>query len=777
MIRPSRLALACTALLALAAAARAQDPPPVPPPEPTPAPEPSPESKPLPAPKPIDDAKPGTPDRPVVLPEVSVIGTRTRRPLLRTPRAVTILDLGAIHERGGGILVDALHERMGLWVEHRTATTGDPVMRGLAGGNILTLVDGNSLSTFWGEGGFGSDDMYGKIDPESIGRIEVVRGPSSVLYGSQALGGVINLHSREVPVEFGPGVRGGAASRVRVSSADHGARWRGEVFGAAGPFRALLGTTVADVNDLDGGRGVGVQANTGGREWNGDARLEWQPAAEHLFTVTLRDVNRRDVHRYYRPTQTNDNDLSSAMLRWQLREPDAEAVRAEVRAFYQRKVDTRYWIDAASLANGRSGRARTETYSADGQLTVPVGPEGNALTFGAGTHLDVGESADDEEFTERRNAWALGPPGERTAGPDTWWWNTGGFVQDVWDVGPLTFTASGRLDYFEFATDPFSSQYYPATYKGTGLLADFQAPDDIRDGSWAVTGGLGASWEPVDGFALFVDGSRGFRQWAPRFGFAQVGIGVLAPSTEMPDPVVSWTGEGGCKLDTRKLRGEAVGYYTRFEGFLQDVPGTWQGLTWYDFDNDGIQDPNENIAVRKASSDAWVGGVELEATYRLDGDVTALGLGPAGWWDGLALRGGFMWNYGRDQEAHGPFRHTHPARGVIALRWEEPTARRFFAEVSLDMVRKFHRVPADRIATDTAYLHDPADPASGRGRYREGLPGYAVVNVRGGVRLAERLDLTLGVDNVADRRYRRAHSRIRSDGGLNAFASLRVQVG
>ena len=67
---------------------------------------------------------------------------------------------------------------------------------------VHKVIDGNTLSTFWGEGGFAGDDMYGKIDPDNIERIEVIRGPGSVLYGSNALGGVLNFITRESPFDY-----------------------------------------------------------------------------------------------------------------------------------------------------------------------------------------------------------------------------------------------------------------------------------------------------------------------------------------------------------------------------------------------------------------------------------------------------------------------------------------------------------------------------------------------------------------------------------------------
>lgn len=726
-------------------------------------------------PKPPEPSKPAAAETPARLPTTSVIASRTRRPTLRTPRALTLLDRAELDARGGDVLVNALHERMGIWIEHRTGTTGDVVMRGLSGGNVLSLIDGCSLSSFWGEGGFAGDDMYGKIDPGSIEGIEIVRGPASVMYGSQALGGVINFLSREVPFDFTEsGARAGISESIRVASADESIRSRTEAIFATTFMRGYIGFSAADSNDVVGGRGVGLQANTGGREWNWDGKLEFLPSDAHLFTFTFRDVNRRDIRRYYRPTQNNANDFTSLMGRWRLEEPWGGMSEAQAHVHYQKKVDTRYWENDP---NGRMGASRTETWTAGAQGSWAVGPEGNTLTTGIAAHLDVGESADDEEFTERRNSWAVGPGGERTAGPGTEWWNIGWFVHDAWDIGALTAEASARVDYFEFATDPFSSRYYPASYTGVGSLEAAQAPDDMRDGSFALTGGLGLSWEMAKDVALFVNGSRGYRQWAPRFGYAQIGAGILAPSPGLPDPVISYSAEVGLKADGEKLSGEVVGYYTRFNGMLVDERGSFQGTDWFDWDGDTVRDPNEDLFVRKSEGKAWVTGFEAEAVYRFDGDLAALGWAGAGWWDGLSLRSGCMWNYGKDHNfANDNLRHAHPARAVFALRWQEPELDRFWAEVSVDAVRSFSRIPDSRLQGDVGYKQDPAVAGSPLLR-SNGLPGYTTVAARAGFKVDEWLDVTFGVENIGNKRYRRAHSRIRAETGINAFLTVRLLIG
>jgi outer membrane receptor for ferrienterochelin and colicin len=138
------------------------------------------------------------------LDEITVSATRYVRDLFGVSRSVSVASSAEIHRENQVSILDVLDDRIGIWVEKRTGTTSDPVVRGLSGGNVLAIVDGGSVTTFWGEGGFAGDDMYGKIDSESIERIEVLRGPSSVLYGSNALGGVINFVTKRVPIDYAP---------------------------------------------------------------------------------------------------------------------------------------------------------------------------------------------------------------------------------------------------------------------------------------------------------------------------------------------------------------------------------------------------------------------------------------------------------------------------------------------------------------------------------------------------------------------------------------------
>ena len=134
-------------------------------------------------------------EEPVQLPDVVVTATRIPTPVTEIPAGVTVIDRQTIEDRGYNTLTDALTSVPGL----RLAPSGGPgsltsgFIRGTDSAHVLVLRDGmpiNDASNPKDAFDFGVDTL------SDIERIEVVRGPMAALYGSGALGGVINLISR-----------------------------------------------------------------------------------------------------------------------------------------------------------------------------------------------------------------------------------------------------------------------------------------------------------------------------------------------------------------------------------------------------------------------------------------------------------------------------------------------------------------------------------------------------------------------------------------------------
>ncbi|HEY4059097.1 MAG TPA: TonB-dependent receptor [Kofleriaceae bacterium] len=122
---------------------------------------------------------------------IVVTGTKSETPRAASPVTTEVIDRQRIEESGAQTLTDALTLRPGIWVDRGVSGDQGVSLQGLSPQYTLILVDGQRQ--------IGRTDGVMDLDRfglEDIERIEIVRGPSSVLYGSDALGGVINLVTR-----------------------------------------------------------------------------------------------------------------------------------------------------------------------------------------------------------------------------------------------------------------------------------------------------------------------------------------------------------------------------------------------------------------------------------------------------------------------------------------------------------------------------------------------------------------------------------------------------
>ncbi|MFN8669494.1 MAG: TonB-dependent receptor [Gemmatimonadaceae bacterium] len=134
------------------------------------------------------------PDSARKLRAVTVTATRAPTEVTRVPQPVTVVDSASIREKAPNSAADLLKEAPGVDVVGTGPNQGRPSIRGQRGQRILLLQDGLRMNNNRRQQDFG--ELPALVDVDQIERIEVVRGPSSVLYGSDAIGGVINLITR-----------------------------------------------------------------------------------------------------------------------------------------------------------------------------------------------------------------------------------------------------------------------------------------------------------------------------------------------------------------------------------------------------------------------------------------------------------------------------------------------------------------------------------------------------------------------------------------------------
>ena len=126
------------------------------------------------------------------LEQVTVSATKTKRDPLTTPGEVSILNQEYFQQRQAQSLDDVLRYEPGVTTGGGPRTMAEgPNIRGLSGDRVLTLLDGMRLTFQSGHKG------RTFIDMDQLKQVEVIRGPGSALYGSQAVGGVVAMETKD----------------------------------------------------------------------------------------------------------------------------------------------------------------------------------------------------------------------------------------------------------------------------------------------------------------------------------------------------------------------------------------------------------------------------------------------------------------------------------------------------------------------------------------------------------------------------------------------------
>jgi len=663
------------------------------------------------------------PDSVVRMPEIVVTATRSELvPDLESATATRTDTVSAAARAAGRVSVDLLRDAPGVHVQQTSAGQGAVVLRGLVGNQVLYLVDGIPMNN--GTYRDGPGQYLATIDPDAIDRIEIVRGPASVAYGSDAQGGVVNVLTRPHPSVLGFGL----GASVEGSTANQGGRARLSAGYGSTSLQARLGVSLQEAGDLRAGGDVNAQVPTGFGAWGGDARVDYVPNAAHRLTLGLQHWRMSDVPRYDRywdfraPALGPDYDYRFEPQTRQLgyarytRHSEAPALRrlaATASLAIQREGVTRQRWTADTLPDTRIDYTRDDVYtpglSVEGESQFPVADRPLTLTWGAEGYHDVvnshGERLNlvDGSTTPTERATATGPiPAGRYPDGATMS-RVGVFLEAHVPVTPwLHVSAGGR-------------------WSGSRTVAEVGTDlgGRVENEAGALTGQAGAVARlarPVD-LALRI--AQGFR--APNlYDLTNVGAvpgGVVVPNPDLT-PEKSLTYEAGLRLHAPSSSGGLVVYRTLIDGFIDRVPATFNGDTLLD---------GERVFQGTNIGEAHLWGIEAEAVQRV---AT------------LELRGTLLYTYGEQTFADGtiePMSKIPPLSGTAEVRWWG-SGRRWWIAYRLGWATL-----QDRLST-----RDLTDTRIEQG----GTPGYAVHSLVASASVFEPFTVSAGVENLTDALYR-----------------------
>ena len=186
------------------------------------------------------------------LPEVVIAANRFQENKRDVPEQIAVIkarDISLLDQASTG---DLLQNSGALFVQKSQAGGGSPVIRGFEASRVLLVVDGVRMNNAIYRSGHLQDIMT--VDQNALERIEVISGPASVVYGSDALGGVIHLMTRSATFSDTSGLRVGAGAFSRYSSANNERTVHADLSLATRRFSSFTSITASDFGDLRQGR-------------------------------------------------------------------------------------------------------------------------------------------------------------------------------------------------------------------------------------------------------------------------------------------------------------------------------------------------------------------------------------------------------------------------------------------------------------------------------------------------------------------------------------------
>jgi hemoglobin/transferrin/lactoferrin receptor protein len=748
--------------------------------------------------------------------EIVVTPTRgdSEERTLSVPESVSVTSRRDITSRPYTLLPQVLQEEPGILVQQTTSAQVSPIIRGFTGQSNVYLLDGVRLNTSsWRSG---PSQYSAWVDAGLIESIEIVRGGGSVQYGSDALGGTIQFRSEATPLGARTGRLVGGSVDITGATANGSVGGRADLALQAGRVAVRIGGSRQEVGDLRAGGGLdshaavtrflGVSSQVVDSRQRGTAFAQdgayavasANPGSNATLRVLYMRERQQDVNRYDRilggeglfRSGFAPQGLDFGIVRYAV--PNVagfDGLSAAVSL--NRQADGRF---EQARPNARLDQ-QTGTTTAYGYQTQAH------KQFGMGRQLLVGAEFYDETIDASRQ---LVDPvlGTQQARPDiadgTGYSSVGVFAQQGADLIPNRLTVRGGLRFSGFR---FTSVANPTF----GVV-------DERVASSSLTFQAAAVVTLVENLSLTANVTRGFRaanagdlgnigltggggfEITPSRGAEMAALvgstgGIDARSTGERlgglRPEVVYQYDIGLKGRAGRVSGTVNGFDMELFDFIQrralvfDTPVVGTSISGFQIvrqDTAGLAYISQDIrpiATRVNVDRARILGFDAEGEVRVNAA-----------WTGSAF---FSVANGRAMPSGEFVRRMPPPMGGAKLRWHHD---RLWAEgvvsVALEQTRlnsadlSDARIGALRTRASIATFFDGR--AADLGLVQAGMlvstgetlaavqsrvlgtatsaplftshPGYVVAGLRGGIRLGQRLDLSVIGENLLDRNYR-----------------------
>jgi hemoglobin/transferrin/lactoferrin receptor protein len=697
--------------------------------------------------------------------EVVTSGSRFNEPKQDVPEKIDVLSRREIAFLAQPTAAELLQNTGTVFVQKSQLGGGSPTIHGFQANRILLVVDGVRMNNAITRSGHTQDLIT--VDPYALDRIEVVNGPNSVAYGSDALGGSIHLITR-TPQFLGPdSVRTGGDAFFRYATAMHertahaGVELRGKKWASftsitasdfgdlrqgstRNPFYEDLGRMPYEVVRENGQDMVkrnedsNVQLGTGYKQLDVLEKVRFRAGERAVHQLNLQLSTSSDVLRYDKLTAHSTDNAgnyhpSYAVYNYGPQQRVLAAYTLELHGdngFFQQARITPSWQHQEQSRHNRKFQSskmghnieQVDVFGLNADLEKHLGK--HELRYGADLYRDQVAST---AYNEDINTGARSYRTTRYPNGGSSMESFAAFVNHSLEISPRFIISEGLR------------------FTHVSLSATFDDPDDFQflngttaQQNSALTWRAGLSALPGRNWRFSVLASTGFR--APNVDdigkvFDSAQGDVIVPNPDLKPEYTTNFEASASKTMAEQATIEVNGFYTLYTNAITVGAFTVNGRDSIDYD--GVL---SRVAALQNTSKAYLYGASAAYTGHFN--------------DHFTLRSGFTYTYARilTDSTDYPLDHIPPVFGQTGLEYQAKHLRLLGYVVYNGWKRL-------RDYNTTAGSEDNLEAATA-----EGSPAWYTLNVHGSYAFKRYLSLQLALENILDMNYRTFGSGVSAPG-------------
>jgi len=214
----------------------------------------------------------------------------------KSPYVISAIHQNQIRETNARTTPEALQGVAGVFLQKTNHGGGSAFIRGLTGNQTLLVIDGIRLNNATYR--YGPNQYLNTIDMFTLEKVDVLKGIGAIEYGSDAIGGVIQLTTKEANTSGANSFNLSNTSKFLSSQMEKTNRT--EMSYATNKWTILGGLSIKRFGDIVGGDGVGHQAPTGYREKNYNIKAKLKISDNQEITFSTQNTIQRDIPIYHK---------------------------------------------------------------------------------------------------------------------------------------------------------------------------------------------------------------------------------------------------------------------------------------------------------------------------------------------------------------------------------------------------------------------------------------------------------------------------------------------